>query len=52
MDKVLEDAEEKSDFLKKLGINVNLAPVCDISNDSDNFIYDRSIGLDPQKTAE
>ncbi len=52
MDKVLEDAEEKSDFLKKLGINVNLAPVCDISNDSENFIYDRSIGLDPQKTAE
>ena len=52
MDKVLEDAEEKSDFLKKLGINVNLAPVCDISNNSDNFIYDRSIGLDPQKTAE
>lgn len=52
IDKVLEDAEEKSDFLKKLGINVNLAPVCDISNNSDNFIYDRSIGLDPQKTAE
>lgn len=49
---VLEaDAAEKSRFLKSLGINVNLAPVCDISSDPDNFMYERSIGLDADGTS-
>ena len=46
------DATEKSTFLKELGINVNLAPVCDVSTDPDDFIYDRSFGQDAQATAE
>ncbi|MDD3569890.1 MAG: glycoside hydrolase family 3 N-terminal domain-containing protein, partial [Lachnospiraceae bacterium] len=31
LDAVKADTAEKSDFLKALGINVNLAPVCDVS---------------------
>lgn len=37
-----EDAEEKADLLLSLGINVNLAPVCDVTSDSTAFLYDRS----------
>ena len=51
MDLVIEDAKEKSRFLKDLGINVNLAPVCDISTNESDFMYDRSIGLDAHQTA-
>ncbi len=51
MDLVIEDAKEKSRFLKDLGINVNLAPVCDISTNESDFMYDRSIGLDAHETA-
>lgn len=39
---VEEDAEEKADLLLSLGINVNLAPVCDVTSDYDAFMYDRS----------
>lgn len=35
-----------------LGINVNFAPVCDISTNPDDFIYDRSLGEDPAATGE
>lgn len=51
MEAVEADAVEKSRFLKSLGINVNLAPVCDISSDPDNFMYERSIGLDADGTS-
>lgn len=37
-----DDAEEKADLLLSLGINVNLAPVCDVTSDSTAFLYDRS----------
>ena len=36
------DAAEKADFLLSLGINVNMAPVCDLADDPDAFMYDRS----------
>ena len=51
MDLVLQTEEEKCEFLKALGINVNLAPVCDITTDPNAFMYDRSIGLSPEETA-
>lgn len=51
MELVLDDTKEKSRFLKDLGINVNLAPVCDISTNEGEFMYDRSIGLDAHGTA-
>ena len=32
------------DELRALGINVNFAPVCDVSTDPKDFIYDRTLG--------
>lgn len=45
---LIADAQEKSQLLLSLGINVNLAPVCDISANQDDFIYDRSFGDDAE----
>lgn len=52
MDAVVKDTHEKDILLKALGFNVNLAPVADVSTDSNDFIYDRSFGQDAQATAE
>jgi len=52
LEAVREDALEKSTFLKELGINVNLAPVADVSTDPGDFIYSRAFGQDAQATAE
>ncbi len=45
-DAVKQDAEEKADLLLSLGINVNLAPVCDMTSDEYGFMYDRSFSSD------
>lgn len=45
------DTKEKSDLLLRLGINVNLAPVCDVSTNSNDFIYKRSFGKDEKATS-
>ena len=45
------DAWEKNSALLALGINVNLAPVADVSTDPADFIYDRALGQDAQATA-
>ena len=42
---------EKAYLLHSLGINVNLAPVCDISQTEGAFLYRRSLGADPVTTA-
>lgn len=52
MDLLKEDAQEKSTLLKSLGVNLNFAPVCDIATDSNDFMYDRSLGQDPQTVGE
>ena len=46
------DAWEKSSALLALGINVNLAPVADVSTDPADFIYDRALGQDAAATAD
>lgn len=46
------DAREKAALLKYLGINVNLAPVCDVSQNPDDYIYARTFGQDAQATAQ
>ncbi len=52
IDLIESDTVEKSHILSSLGINVNLAPVCDICTYSGDFMYDRSIGQSPQITAD
>lgn len=47
-----EDAWEKSNALLRLGINVNLAPVADVSTNPGDFIYDRTLGKDAAATAD
>lgn len=49
---VLDTEREKCQLLKSLGINTNLAPVCDITTDPYAFMYDRSIGLSPEETGD
>ncbi|HML36336.1 MAG TPA: glycoside hydrolase family 3 N-terminal domain-containing protein [Bacillota bacterium] len=46
------DTKEKAALLKSLGFNVNLAPVCDVSTNPSDYIYDRTFGKDAEKTAE
>ena len=46
------DAADKSQGLLELGINVNLAPVCDVSTNAQDFIYDRTCGLMASDTAQ
>ena len=43
---IQSDTKEKAELLRSLGINVNLAPVCDISTDPSDFMYARSFGKD------
>lgn len=47
-----QDTVEKCALLSSLGINVNLAPVCDVSEDSTSFIYKRTFGGDALATSE
>lgn len=41
----------KCDLLLSFGINVNFAPVCDVSDDPAGFMYARSLGLSAEETA-
>lgn len=43
---------EKDALLSDFGINVNLAPVCDITTDPAAFLYDRSLGQSPELTCQ
>ena len=52
MELVVSDVHEKSQLLLSLGINVNLAPVCDISANEDDFIYDRSFAGDAASVSD
>lgn len=52
MEWVISMEEEKAQLLTRLGINVNLAPVCDITTDPAAFMYDRSFGQEPEITAQ
>ena len=51
-DRIRADAEEKCALLRSLGVNVNFAPVCDVSTDPEDFMYQRSFGQDAQATAQ
>lgn len=49
---VKSDAAEKAALLLDLGINVNLAPVCDVPLSTSDYIYPRSLGTDAELTAD
>lgn len=42
----------KLKIMEELGVNVNFAPVCDISLNPADFMYDRSLGRTPATTAD
>lgn len=52
MELIRSDAAEKAALLNSLGMNLNMAPVADISLNESDFMYWRSVGLDAQGTAE
>ena len=52
MEAILSDVSYKSEILLDLGVNVNLAPVADVSTNPDDFMYDRSFGQDAVATAD
>lgn len=52
MDALIANTAEKSRVLTDLGITINLAPVADVSQDEEDFMYSRSMGTDAVETAE
>ena len=52
IDGILAIDQEKRDLLRKFFLNVNLAPVADISYNSSDYIYDRTLGRLPNETAD
>ena len=52
MDGLAAETLDYNEQLLALGINVNLAPVCDVSTDAGDFIYARSFGRDAAATSE
>ena len=47
-----ENTAEKDALLQGLGLNVNLAPVADVSANPGDFIYERTFGLDAAGTSD
>lgn len=50
-DRIEQDTIEKSHILNNLGINLNLAPVVDISTNSKDYIYKRTLGKGAELTS-
>ncbi len=46
------DTEEKCDLLHSLGINLNFAPVADVSENPNDFMYYRSFGRNASETSQ
>ena len=51
-DLITKDTIEKSKLLSSLGININLAPVADVSTNSIDYIYSRSFGQNTALTSQ
>lgn len=49
---VYNDTVNKASLLKKLGLNLNLAPIADVSQNKTDFIYNRTIGKSASITAQ
>lgn len=51
LDLIKKDTQNKSLLLESLGLNINLAPVVDVSS-ATGYVYDRTLGEDTKKTSE
>jgi len=51
-EQIIEDTKEKSALLKSLGLNLNLAPVVDVSTTPNDYIYERTLGEDALLTSK
>lgn len=49
---VLENDRRKIDMLSEYGVNVNFAPVCDMSDNPEDYIYSRTLCGDGARAAE
>ena len=52
IDGILKIDKEKRDLLRKFYLNINLAPVADISYNSSDYIYPRTLGRDADESAK
>ncbi len=48
---IRDDVKNKSSVLKGLGLNLNLAPVVDVSTNPSDYIYKRTLGLGTEETS-
>ena len=51
-DAISNDIKEKCGLFREVGVNVNLAPVCDVVTDPSAFMYKRAFGGSAEGTAE
>lgn len=51
-DRIVSDTGEKDALLASIGVNVNFAPVCDVSTDPNDFMNARAFGKDAAQTSE
>ena len=49
---VFETEAEKCLLLQRVGVNVNMGPVCDVTTDPNAFMYRRSLGQDAVTTGQ
>lgn len=52
MDAVISETHEKNSLLKEIGVDMNLAPVCDIAVNKKDFMYSRSLGQSAEVISE
>ena len=52
LDAVTQDTNLKDEMLLNLGLNLNLAPVCDVSTDPNDYMYNRTVGQNAEVTSE
>lgn len=49
---IQQTEREKDRLLRSIGLNVNVAPVCDMTTDPNAFMYKRSLGQNAQVTSD
>ena len=52
LDAVTQDTNQKDKMLLNLGLNLNLAPVCDVSTDPNDYMYKRTVGQNAEVTSK